>query len=240
MADHDHSYKNLFSHPQMVRDLLQGFVNEEWIDNLDFTSLKRVDGSYVTDDLQCREDDIVWRVKCSDSWIYIYILIEFQSTVDHYMAARLMTYIGLLYQSLIAAKTVTKKGKLPPVLPIVLYNGEPKWNAATSIEALIEKPPRGLERYRPSLHYLLLEENCYDIEGLPAQNLVAAIFRLEQSSKIEDVQAMVDALIAWLKDDDQNPIRRSFAVWIQRVLMPARLPEQTIPEVNDLILLCHH
>jgi hypothetical protein len=28
VADHDHSYKLLFSHAEMVRDLLEGFVKE--------------------------------------------------------------------------------------------------------------------------------------------------------------------------------------------------------------------
>jgi hypothetical protein len=35
MADHDHAYKLLFSHPKMVRDLLEGFVKEEWLSELD-------------------------------------------------------------------------------------------------------------------------------------------------------------------------------------------------------------
>ena len=35
MADHDHSYKHLFSHAEMVRDLLQGFVQEQWIEALE-------------------------------------------------------------------------------------------------------------------------------------------------------------------------------------------------------------
>ena len=26
MTDHDHGYKRLFSHPEMIRDLLAGFV----------------------------------------------------------------------------------------------------------------------------------------------------------------------------------------------------------------------
>ena len=28
MTDHDHGYKRLFSHPEMVRDLLVGFVRQ--------------------------------------------------------------------------------------------------------------------------------------------------------------------------------------------------------------------
>ena len=36
MPDHDHSYKLLFSHAEMVRDLIKGFVHEEWVEQLDF------------------------------------------------------------------------------------------------------------------------------------------------------------------------------------------------------------
>jgi hypothetical protein len=31
MQTHDNAYKNLFSHPDAVRDLLQGFVHEDWV-----------------------------------------------------------------------------------------------------------------------------------------------------------------------------------------------------------------
>ncbi|MCP4674373.1 MAG: transposase, partial [Deltaproteobacteria bacterium] len=34
MTDHDHSYKLLFSHPEMIRDLLIGFVREDWVKKL--------------------------------------------------------------------------------------------------------------------------------------------------------------------------------------------------------------
>lgn len=59
MAHHDHSYKLLFSHPRMMRDLLEGFVREDWLALLDFASLEKVNGTYVTDDLRARADD--WR-----------------------------------------------------------------------------------------------------------------------------------------------------------------------------------
>ncbi|MBE7376790.1 Rpn family recombination-promoting nuclease/putative transposase, partial [Pseudomonas lopnurensis] len=79
---HDHSYKLLFSHPEMVADLLRGYVQQSWVEHLDFASLERADGHYVTEDLRGREDDLVWRVKWADSdrWLYIYLLLEFQST----------------------------------------------------------------------------------------------------------------------------------------------------------------
>jgi predicted transposase YdaD len=80
--DHDHGYKLLFSHPEMVEDLLRGFVREAWVNDLDFATLERVGGGYVSDDLREREDDIVWRVRFGQEWLYVYLLLEFQSSID--------------------------------------------------------------------------------------------------------------------------------------------------------------
>ena len=99
--EHDSSYKYLFSAPEMVRDLIMGFVPDEWLHSLDYATLERVDGSYITEDFKSRADDIVWRIKVGGEWVYLYLLIEFQSTVDKYMALRMMVYQGLLYQDLI-------------------------------------------------------------------------------------------------------------------------------------------
>ncbi|MDP2751080.1 MAG: Rpn family recombination-promoting nuclease/putative transposase, partial [Rhodocyclaceae bacterium] len=63
MSDHDASYKHIFSHPEVVADLLRGFVREEWTEQIDYNSLEKINASYITDDLRDRADDIVWRVK---------------------------------------------------------------------------------------------------------------------------------------------------------------------------------
>ncbi|MEI8208727.1 MAG: Rpn family recombination-promoting nuclease/putative transposase, partial [Methylococcales bacterium] len=79
---HDSSYKFLFSNPELVRDLIMGFIPDEWLHSLDYTTLEKMPCSYITEDLRERADDIVWRVKVHGDWVYLYILIEFQSRVD--------------------------------------------------------------------------------------------------------------------------------------------------------------
>ena len=130
MPDHDNSYKLLFSHQEMVRDLLVGFVQEPWLAEIDFSTLEKVNGSYVSDDLRSREDDVIWRVRLKDRWLHPYILLEFQSSVDAYMALRVMTYLGPLYQDILRQGQQPAGQKLPMVLPIVLPN-----QAATRNEA---------------------------------------------------------------------------------------------------------
>ena len=231
--DHDSSYKYLFSIPEMVQQLVMGFIPDDWLHSLDFTTLEKVSGSYVSEDFKQREDDIVWRVKVGGDWVYLYLLIEFQSSVDKYMALRMMVYIGLLYQDLIKQGVTLANGQLPPVLPIVLYNGNPKWTAATNVADLIPTVPGLVQQFKPSLKYLLIDQNAYsEAELAPLENLVAAVFRLERPANPESIKELVELLSEWLVD--RPDIRRMFAVWIRATLM--KRPEYgiLINEVNDL------
>lgn len=59
MGEHGNAYRNLFSRPEMVRDLLLEFVPHGWVKGLDMATL------------------------------------EFQSTVDPFMAVRVLAYTAL-------------------------------------------------------------------------------------------------------------------------------------------------
>jgi len=164
------------------------------------------------------------------------LLLEFQSTVDAYMAVRVLVYVGLLYQALIRAGQLSPSGKLPPVVPIVLYNGRGRWTAPQTVEGVVETIPHSLAPYCPRLRYVLLDEGRYtERELAPLRNLVAALCRLENSREPEDVQQVLGVLIDWLRAPEDDSLRRAFTVWLRRVLLPARLPGVEIPEVHDLV-----
>ena len=233
MADHDNGYKLLFSHAETVADFLRGFVNEDWVREIDLSTLERVDGTYVSDDLRSRESDVVWRVSWRGSPLYVYLLLEFQSTVDPYMAVRVMTYLGLLYQDLIRQRAVPSSGLLPPVFLAVLYNGERSWQAALDVADLIGPVPGGLDAYRPRLRYVLFDELRLQVKpGEERENLAAALFRLEQARASSDFARKVEELIELLR---ANPdVSRSYTTWLTRVLLPSRFPGARFPEIQDL------
>ncbi|MCP4605267.1 MAG: Rpn family recombination-promoting nuclease/putative transposase, partial [Proteobacteria bacterium] len=216
MADYDRGYKLLFSSPEMVRDLLLGFVREDWVAKLDFNSLEKVAGSYISDDLRERHDDVIWRVRFADKWLYLYILLEFQSTEDIHMSVRVLTYLGLLYQDLIRGKQFTPSGKLPPVLPIVLYNGDKRWSAAEEVSELIEHIPGSLARFSPKLRYLLIDEGAYEHTELESlKNLVATLFQLEKTPMSEVANELLYKFIEWVWDNKE--LQRAVAVFLTRV-----------------------
>jgi predicted transposase YdaD len=235
MAHHDPAYKLLFSHPQMVRDLLVGFVREDWVAQLDCDSFEKVNGSYVSDDFRSRSSDLVWRVRWGDDWVYIYLLLEFQSKPDRFMAVRMLTYVGLLYQDLIQSNQLPAANPLPLVLPIVLYNGSDGWYAARDLASLMQAGPRALQPYLPQIRYLLIDEKQHAAsEAAPAdRNLVTALFRLENSRTIGEILAVLDPLIEWLPGADQPSLRHAFSVWLKDSIMP-RVQGGPWREINDL------
>ena len=229
----DASYKLLFSAPEVVRDLVLGFIPDDWLHSLDYGTLEKVPGSYVTDDLRHRADDVIWRVRAEGEWIYLYLLIEFQSTVDPWMAVRMMSYVGLLYQDLIRRGEVLPGRRLPPVLPIVLYNGDAKWTAVTDIAALIPKAPGLVAKYLPKLEYLLIDENQYseaELAGL--KNLVAAIIRFEHPENEQALLGLIDLVNDML--DGKPELKRTFAIWIRALLLRQSRHTLALPKVRDL------
>jgi len=234
MGERDRGYRKLFSHPDMVRDLLTGFVKEDWVEELDLSTLERQNGSYISDDLREREDDSVWRVRFRGSWLYVYVLLEFQSSVDRFMAVRMMTYVGLLYQDLVQRKQLVDGVRLPPVVPIVLHAGDEPWSAATDVADLVVDAPFGLDRWTPSVPYLLLEEKRLAASLDPSlRNLAGALFRLEHDSGTRATIDLVAALAAWLGDPGRAELRRAFEVMIERVLRPEVEPTGVAPTLEE-------
>ena len=81
---------------------------------------------------------------------------------------------------------------LPPVLPVVLYNGAARWRAA--VEELIAPVGPELAPYQPSQRYLLVDGWHKGAEDFPGRNLMAAVSGLEQSRGPGDLVRVVERL----------------------------------------------
>ncbi len=213
---HDPAYKLLFSRPRMVRDLLHGFAARSWSGALDFDTLTPLPAAFVGEDLRQRHGDLLWRVRFRGrGWLYLVLLLEFQATVDPTMAARMLDYSVMLQRRLIADGVLSERGALPPVLPVVLYNGRRRWTAPVEAAALVAAEDEALAQYQPSQRYYVLDVGRVPDPDLPADNLVSALAGLEKARGTPGLNAALGALIDLLAAAGDEHLERAFMAWLR-------------------------
>jgi predicted transposase YdaD len=211
---HDHGYKYLFSNPTMVKYLVTSFVKEDWVKEVDFTRMEKLGKEFIGEEYDKRESDVIYKVSYQGSEAYIYLLIEFQSSVDRYMALRVLQYICKFYLDLVE---LHKYKFLPPVFPVLLYNGDEKWTAPLEFSDLIEGEGHGLETYIPRFRYYKIAENEFPKKVLfELNNLVSALFYIENSSVEEFEKAFYQIMEIIIKEKDRPAVNR-FMAWIENL-----------------------
>lgn len=178
---HDTGYKEVFSYPEFVQQLM------------DFSTLQNHSGNYITPLFEEKLEDVVWSVEIARNdtgqqkrqRVYLYILLEFQSQVDQTMPIRLMHYVACFYDHLLKNSPTTPSEGLPPVFPVVLYNGSRRWRAAQDIYQMIQpEPPSFLSVYQPHLPYYLIDEGSYSDDMLDKARSplsLSALFGIENA-----------------------------------------------------------
>ena len=187
---HDKGYKRLFSNKLIFQQLITTFVTEDWVKECNFEQCQKIDKSFISEHYKETESDIIYQVKFKNNNAYIYLLLEFQSSVSWYMALRMLNYVSNFYMDYIEAHKSARK--LPPLFPLVLYNGDEKWTAATDFRDLLEKPDL-LKHYAPQLHYFKIAENEYPPETLlQISNLFSTLFLVENG---QDIKLIISELL---------------------------------------------
>jgi len=202
MSNSDALYHRLFSHPLMAEQLVRDFVPEAMAVGLDFAGMERINAKFHDRDGKRREGDVIWRIPTTGGEdVVLHILCEFQSTVDWWMAVRTQVYEGLLWQHIIAEKKLKAGDHLPPVLTLVLYNGEQRWSAPVETGPMIALPPDSpLWPWQPSARYHLLDMGAVPERDLAVRGTLAALlFRLEHPHEPEELAGLIDDVVGWFR-----------------------------------------
>ena len=226
---HDSGYKRLFSNKTIFRQLIETFVDEKWVKELDFSMCETIDKSFVSEHYKKTESDIIYKVKLHDKEVYIFILIEFQSTVAPFMSLRILNYLTNFYMDYVENNKGVKK--LPAVFPIMLYNGDARWTSPTKLSALIENV-EVLGRFGVHFEYFKIAENEYNKEDLlKIKNIVSTLFLAESYYDIEMLKEEFYCLFE--KESDRDAVRL-FLNWFKQLWMGDRVSVEDYKLLQDI------
>lgn len=176
---YDEAFLEIFTNKTIVKSMLRDFIKEEWVNLIDFSSMKEERSVFKGISDSKRESDLLltFQLKKTDQperarRLSMYILIEFQST-SKTIILRLLEYLLKIYK-----KQLKENSVLYPVIPIVIYNGTGKWTEKNNLREHFALFTWEVSKYLPVFEYVLIDIVRFDDKLLEKLKGAAATFFL--------------------------------------------------------------
>ena len=241
----DRGYRWLLQNKKNVQGLIE-ILESDLAANIDFSQLSSLNRSFITGSFREQESDLVFRVPWTDGGetedLLIYILIEHQSTVDESMGFRMLYYMMLVWDSQRREwqqnKTPKSQRKLHPILPIVFYTGERRWQTPLSFDPIMDMP-EALSRFVPKFDCLFLNLKETDAETLTKHGSIFG-WLLKALQKEDDpkevlIQALHETSLYLDSLDPEQASERLEAIHYLLMMILHRRPDDEQSELVSIV-----
>jgi predicted transposase YdaD len=167
---HDLFARYTFGHPERAAAELRAVLPAHVVSEVDWSSLRREPGTVVDPELRETESDLLFtaRLRTGQS-LLLYVLLEHQSSVDSWMALRMLRYVVRQVERW--RQEHPESGLLPVIIPLVMYHGvDGVWTAPRRVEDLFELPGEQWRALVPRFEYLLDDLTAEREEALRARS----------------------------------------------------------------------
>ena len=157
---HDRLFRAVFSDASEAAGLLQTALPATVRHSFDRTTLTLVGGSFVDEDLQGSQSDLLYQVEhtATGQPVSMYLLSEHQSSPDPWMRLRLLRYCRIREAD---RRDDPDRRELRPIVPVVFYQGARDWNHSTEFSDLFPEAARALP-WVPRFAHELLDQTTLD------------------------------------------------------------------------------
>ena len=241
----DRSARWLLQNWENVRGLIE-ILASELAPLIDFSRLVPLNRSFIPDTLREQESDLVFRVPFkspgrSDD-LLIYILIEHQSTVDATMGFRMLFYMLLIWDAQRREwdqkKVPQSERRLRPILPIVFYTGDRRWETPLGLESLMDIPEE-LSRFVPRFDTLFLNVKETDATTLTKADhpfgWLLTVLQKEGATKETLSEVLIEAVLHLDTLDAAQAAQRREAILYLVSLILYRRPAEEHQELVSLV-----
>jgi len=174
----DTLFRAVFGNPVHAASELQSVLPSRLLERLDLTALELMSETFVEPELRQRHVDALFATRWAGREALLYLLMEHQSTPDPLMAYRMLRYEVLIWEKYLELNPKTRT--FPVIVPVVIYQGQRRWNVSTEFADLLDVDP-GLELSDfedavaegvvPRFRYLLDDVSRIDAPSLRARPL---------------------------------------------------------------------
>ena len=175
---HEGLFLRIFRDPANTRFFLEKNLCGDIRRHVDLDSLHLESTSYVDEDLKNHFSDLVFSVLIKGHEFpaaRVYLLFEHKSSPDAMVGMQILRYMALQWKELFDQNKLIN-GKLPPILPIVVYQGrEDWWHARTSFPDMVDIPSDAFMPYIPDFAFAFFNIRGMDEETV-RENIILRFY----------------------------------------------------------------
>lgn len=174
---HDSLVKAVFGNRLHLVGELRAALPADVVERMDLRTLRDCRATFVDEQLADRHSDLLFGVELDGREVFLYVLVEHQSTPDPQMPFRMLRYVMRIWERWLAEQEPERQGacsELPVVIPLVLYHGRQPWTGPRSLHALVAPDPASLgsiAAYVPQLELLLDDLHRESDEALASRRM---------------------------------------------------------------------
>ena len=176
-APHEGLFLKVFKDKENTKYFLREHLPSGILEHADLDSLYLENVSYLDDNLRKHFSDLVFSVRMGYeefSAAKVYLLFEHKSSPEPLVGMQILRYMALQWKEMYD-QGQTVGGKLPPIIPIVIYQGRGTWQARASFQDLVEMPSKAFREFVPDFTFAFFNIGKLD-EGKVQENVVLKFY----------------------------------------------------------------
>lgn len=202
----DSSAKLIFGDPILCAQFLRDYIDIPMLKNVQPEDITDVTSRYVHMFTNERDSDVVKKIiikndENNETPFYLISLIEHKSKVDYNVVMQVLRYMVFIWEDYEKDMEKQCKGntklegfRYPPIIPIVFYDGDKNWTAATRLRDRIFLSDI-FEEFIPDYRCLLMQLRDYSSgDIMEKNNELSILFQFDRINTVEDFEEMKKAV----------------------------------------------
>ena len=245
----DSGAKLIFDNHILCAQFLRGYTDVDLLKDVQAEDIEDITERFLWMWQEGRDSDSVKKIRLKGipgvETLYLIVLIEHQSKVDHDMPFRMLRYIVQVLTDYAQEQEKKKKGitktkgfRYPPILPVVFYDGPGKWTAETSFRKKVYLNEI-LGEYIPDFQCLVVPLSQYSPQELVEKGDELSLFMLiDQLRSAEDfhkIGELPEEYLETLRLQSPESVLELLGKILSVLLLRMNVPKEEVEEFTDRI-----
>lgn len=198
---HNACFRDFFKDPDFVKAFIRYHIPEDICTLLDLDTIQVDLSGFVSQEHREYYADVMVTVQLKGHTenVNIYILLEHKSTPELLTRLQILNYMVQKWMDL--KRNDQLPGRLPVIIPVVIYHGKGKWNYSRKFSDLFELPAEVLRPFVPEFKHMIHDISCMQDDEFKTTTILEVFHLLfkyihypELETKLQEIYDLLETI----------------------------------------------